>query len=147
MCKSDKKKRFYCDNKSPPRIEYKNLRALVQCSQVPCRNYCKISESIKIIRIYSRIQSVDGNRLPNQKIPRFLFFFTAQKMKFSVKIFFTKTEQIHGKLRSCSHLLKQSLTENFIFCAVRLLITNSSEICNYPSPFEYRPESYSQSRI
>ena len=43
---------------------------------------------------------------------------TAQKMKFSIKYFFSKCEQIHRKLRIWSHLLKKSLMENFIFCAV-----------------------------
>ena len=44
--------------------------------------------------------------------------FTAQKMKFSIKDFFSKWEQIRRKLRIWSHLLKKSLMENFIFCAV-----------------------------
>ena len=39
-------------------------------------------------------------------------------MKFSIKDFFSKCEQIRRKLRICSHLLKKSLMENFIFCAV-----------------------------
>ena len=43
---------------------------------------------------------------------------TAQKMKFSMKDFFTKCDQIRRKLRIWSHLLKISLMENFIFCAV-----------------------------
>ena len=43
---------------------------------------------------------------------------TAQKMKFSVKDFFSKCDQIRRKLRIWSHLLKKSLMENFIFCAV-----------------------------
>ena len=43
---------------------------------------------------------------------------TAQKMKFSIKSFFSKCDQICMKLRIWSHLLKKSLTENFIFCAV-----------------------------
>ena len=38
-------------------------------------------------------------------------------MKFSIKNFFIKFDQI----RSWSHLLKKSLMENFIFCAVVLL--------------------------
>ena len=44
--------------------------------------------------------------------------FTAQKMKFSIKDFFSKCDQIHRKLRIWSHLLKKSLIENFSFCAV-----------------------------
>ena len=39
-------------------------------------------------------------------------------MKFSIKDFFGKCEQIHRKLRVWSHLLKKPLMENFIFCAV-----------------------------
>ena len=39
--------------------------------------------------------------------------FTAQKMKFSIKDFFSKCDQIRRKL-----LLKKSLMKNFIFCVV-----------------------------
>ena len=44
---------------------------------------------------------------------------TAQKMKFSIKDFFSKYDQICRKSRS--HLLKKSLMENVIFCAVLML--------------------------
>ena len=40
---------------------------------------------------------------------------TAQKMKFSIKDFFSKCNQTHKKLRIWSHLLKKSLIENFFF--------------------------------
>ena len=43
---------------------------------------------------------------------------TAQKMKFSIKDFFSKCDQIRRKLRIWSHLLKKSLMEKLIFCAV-----------------------------
>ena len=43
---------------------------------------------------------------------------TAQKMKFSIKDFFSKYDQIRSFLRIWSHLLKKSLIENFFFCAV-----------------------------
>ena len=46
---------------------------------------------------------------------------TAQKMKFSIKDFFSKCDQIRSKLRIWSHLLKKSLMENFIFCAVSMI--------------------------
>ena len=39
-------------------------------------------------------------------------------MKFSIKDFFSKYDQIRRFLRVWSHLLKKFLTENFIFCAV-----------------------------
>ena len=42
-------------------------------------------------------------------------------MKFSIKDFFSKYGQIRSFLRICSHLLKKSLIENFIFCAVDLI--------------------------
>ena len=48
--------------------------------------------------------------------------FTAQKMKFSIKDFFSKCDQIRRKLRIWSHLLKKSIMENFIFCAVYNLL-------------------------
>ena len=46
---------------------------------------------------------------------------TAQKMRFSIKDFFSKYGQIRRKLRIWSHSLKRSLMENFIFCAVLML--------------------------
>ena len=39
-------------------------------------------------------------------------------MKFSIKDFYSKCDQISRKLRIWSHLLKKSLMGNFIFCAV-----------------------------
>ena len=42
----------------------------------------------------------------------------AQKTKFSMKDFLSKRDQIRKFLRIWSHLLKKSLMENFIFCAV-----------------------------
>ena len=47
-------------------------------------------------------------------------FYTAHKMKLSIKDFFSKCF-----LRIWTHLLKKSLTENFILCAVLLLICDS----------------------
>ena len=45
--------------------------------------------------------------------------YTAQKMKFSIKDFLSKFDQIRSFLRIGSHLLKTSLMENFIFlCSV-----------------------------
>ena len=39
-------------------------------------------------------------------------------MKLSIKVFFSKRDQILGFLRIWSHLLKKYLMENFVFCAV-----------------------------
>ena len=49
----------------------------------------------------------------------FIFFGnTTQKMKFSIKDFPSKCDQILSFLQIWLHLLKKSLIENFIFCAV-----------------------------
>ena len=60
---------------------------------------------------------------------------TAQKMKFTIKDFFSKCDQIRKKLRIWSRLLKKSLKENFIFCAV-----SYSKLCNlcYSSYCHYK---------
>ena len=42
----------------------------------------------------------------------------ALKVKFSIKDVFSKYDQIRRKLRLWSHLVKKSLMENFIFCAL-----------------------------
>ena len=39
-------------------------------------------------------------------------------LKFSIKDFFSKCDQICSKLRIWSHLLKKFLMENFVFCVV-----------------------------
>ena len=44
---------------------------------------------------------------------------TAQKIKFSIKDVISKCDQIRRKLWIWSHLLKKSLMENLIFCAVK----------------------------
>ena len=43
---------------------------------------------------------------------------TAQKMKFSIKDFFSKCDRTRSFMWIWSHLLKKSLMETFIFCAV-----------------------------
>ena len=50
------------------------------------------------------------------------YLLTAQKMKFSIKDFFSKCDQTRRKLRIWSHLLKKSLIENFIFYAVIVVL-------------------------
>ena len=63
-----------------------------------------------------------------------IFYFTAQKMKFSIKDFFSKCGQIRRKLRIGSHLLKKNLLENPIFCAVfvfNLLFVISTTFLKY----------------
>ena len=43
----------------------------------------------------------------------------SKKMKFSMRNFFSKCEQIRSFLRIWSNILKKSLMENFIFCRVK----------------------------
>ena len=54
--------------------------------------------------------------------------FTAQKMKFSIKDFFSKRDQIRRKLRIWSDLLKKSLMENAIFVCIGYHLTNEISI-------------------
>ena len=41
-------------------------------------------------------------------------------MKFSIKDFSSKCDQIRSALRIWSYLLEKSLMENFVFCAVKI---------------------------
>ena len=56
---------------------------------------------------------------PLSKTANTITLHTAQKMMFSIKDFFSKCDQIRSFLRP--HLLKKSLMENLIFCAVRVI--------------------------
>ena len=52
---------------------------------------------------------------------------TAQKVKFFIKDFFSKCDQILRKLRIWSHLRKKSSMENFIFlCSVSYVKVKNS---------------------
>ena len=53
--------------------------------------------------------------LPPNLIFSFQSTYTAQKMKFSNKDFFSKYDQIRRKLQIWSHLLKKFLMENVSF--------------------------------
>ena len=64
----------------------------------------------------------EGKLIPSDKIAFSSRVQTAQIMKFSVKDFFSKCNQTRRKLRIWSHLLKKSLTENFIFRAVLITL-------------------------
>ena len=55
--------------------------------------------------------------------------FTAQEIKFPIKDFFSKCDQIHKKLWIWSYLLKKSLMENFIFCALFSAIKVHENLC------------------
>ena len=53
----------------------------------------------------------------------------AQKMKFSTTDFFSKCDQIRRNVRTSSHLLKKSVMENFILCAVPYKISDQKTGC------------------
>ena len=59
-------------------------------------------------------------KTPLKSLAQKCILVTAQNLKFSIKDFFNKCDQIRRKRRVWSHLLKKSLIENFIFCAVSL---------------------------
>ena len=62
--------------------------------------------------------------------------FIAQRMKFSIKDFFSKCVQIRRKLRIWSHLLEKSLMENFIFYAVLIEFVREDLICKILKEYE-----------
>ena len=53
------------------------------------------------------------------------------KMKFSIKDFFSKCNQIRRQLWISSHLLKKSLMEDFNFCAVIAVKLSDVNLLNY----------------
>ena len=63
---------------------------------------------------------------------------TAQRMKFSIKEFFSQCYQIHRKLQMWSNLPKKSLMENFNFlCSALILLWNAIYI-SYPLKFRFK---------
>ena len=64
------------------------------------------------------LKSILESREQYVNLPGHSLSVPSQNMKFSIKDFFSECDQIHRKLRFWSHLLKKSLMENFIFCAV-----------------------------
>ena len=70
--------------------------------------YCQEKE-LCYIRPHVPVDIIRGFFIPD----------TAQKMKSPIKDFFSKCDQLRSLLRICSHLLKKSLMENFIFSAVK----------------------------
>ena len=65
-----------------------------------------------------KLRPVSAGYISRHIIKGIFSYFTAQKMKFFIKDFFNKCDEIRRKLRIWSHLLKKSIMENFILCAV-----------------------------
>ena len=61
-----------------------------------------------------------------------------KKMKFSIKDFFSKCDQIRRNLRIWPHLLTKCLMENFIFCAV--LVVQMSPFCPHARRWPLPPD-------
>ena len=65
-------------------------------------------------------------------------------MKFSIRDFFSKCDQIRMKLRIWSHLLKNSLIENFIFYAV-IYVSKKQPKQNFSNDVTYHWEALKES--
>ena len=84
-----------------------------------------------------------------------LFFNKSKKRKVrkcltSVKFFLRRLTQwmwSNRKLRIWSHLLKKSWMENFIFCAVSLLILSEFKRINFGSPWNHQKTYCTRSKI
>ena len=67
------------------------------------------------------------------KVPAYfssLVITTTQKMKFSIKAFFSECDQIRSFLRIWSHLLRKSLMKTSFFCAVNFTLFHQRN-CDY----------------
>ena len=64
-----------------------------------------------------------NKKLSCLRLMRTIHTYTAQNMKFFIKDFFSKCNHIRSFMRIWSHLLKKSLMENFMSCAVLIYIT------------------------
>ena len=82
--------------------------------------YCEIFKNTFFYRTPPVIASVVAcyRCVNSAKSRRVEVSLAARNMKFSIKDFFSKCDQIRSILRIWSHLPKKSLMENFIFCAV-----------------------------
>ena len=76
-----------------------------------CKIFCYSTTDAYIVDAYN-ILPITGLRY------YYLEIVIAQEVKFFINDFFSKCDQIPRKLRIWSHLLRKSLIENFIFCAV-----------------------------
>ena len=76
-----------------------------------------------LVRFHSKMEGAPSKCLfwknNDDSIVKLMISITLYRIwKFFVKDFFSKCDQIRRKLRIRSHLLKKSIMENFIFCAI-----------------------------
>ena len=100
-----------------------------------CRHTCSNWQCIRCIKQFTF-------NLWNSVFTKSIKAKTGQKMKFSIKDFFSKYDQIRSFVRIFSQLLKKSLMENFIFCAVWMYFfipwKLESSKTNFNKIFQYR---------
>ena len=77
-------------------------------SEVATLAFLTTSNKLLTLTLHFPLSAFHASELPNTCSD------TAQKMKFIIKDFFSKYDQIRRKLWIWSHLLKKSLLENFI---------------------------------
>ena len=112
------------------------IRDIGENHHISINNVCTEVETMRgehTIKLYVSVSYFLGPQpLYHSNIHQIISYDTdnAQKVKFSIKDFFSKCDQIRRKLRIWSYFLKKSLLENFIFCAVWLFTIISSEF-NY----------------
>ena len=94
-----------------------------------------------LVQNWTIFSSISGD-LDNRPLPMVVSLY--EKMKFSIKDFFSKCYQIRGKLRIWTHLLKKSLMENSIFCAVSVFDSVTVIVAWFP--FVWLFFSYPESR-
>ena len=84
-----------------------------------CENiFCKNNSTIDIYMLEHLLNCFSNFTFPLTFSLKSHCIYTTQKMKFFIKDFFSKYDQIRRKLQIWSHLLKKSLMENFTFCTV-----------------------------
>ena len=92
-------------------MNYFNVIVIKLGAIAKCIYAKKVSDTTSVVDIYDVLRIL---------LSREQTLSTAQKMKFSIKGFFSKCDQIRNFLRIWSRLLKKFLMENFIFCAMKL---------------------------
>ena len=118
MNREEYRKKWVVDSTSQPQLHRGLIKSCTKFKFKPCNNF----DPFVIMTVVNKIRrcwrwSHDLNDL-------FLKYTdsTAQKMKFCIKDFFSKCDQIRRKLRIWLLLLKKFLMENFIFCAVLFVV-------------------------
>ena len=106
--------------KQPPEVFYKKI----VFENFPIFTGKHLCWSLFSIKLQALLKSFGDWQKSNSRLQDHC---TTQKMKFFIKDFFNKYEQIRRKLRIWSHLLKKTLMENSTFCAVTVVITIMKE--------------------